>query len=403
MVFGGSAAGKGEGVHTFGLTQFVKNVAAYTFGGPESAGSLPTRLGPGPHVVSSLPAPDRSPKAASLEYSIFADRPAHGGAGIGALPERLLKATPASGKPCPDEICFGRELVGWSASLRECTRNVRIGLIDTSFDIAHPTFKRLKAVRKEFLDDVTPSEDDWHGTAILSLLAGDPESGTPGLVPDATFLLATAFKSDEAGNASADTGRLLEALEWLDKLDVDVVNMSFAGPQDPAIAQAIAEMSLKGVVFVAAAGNMGPTAPPSYPAAYPHVIAVTAVNRNGESYRNANRGAYVDIAAPGVEVLTALPEGKQGFQTGTSFAAPFVTAIMAARVSNGIIEAAEQHILEQIAVRDLGAPGRDSIYGVGLAMAPKKCPLNTDMVAQAPNAGARAKRSKLGRASNVVW
>jgi len=406
MVFGRSAA-RGEGVHTFGLTQFVKNVAAYTFGGPESAGSLPTRLGPekGPHVVSSLPAPDRTHKDASLDHGMFTDRPAHGGTGIGPLPgsDRLLKATPASEKPCSDAICFGRELVGWSDTLRECTRNVRIGLIDTSFDISHPTFKRLRAVRKEFLDDVTPSEDDWHGTAILSLLAGDPESGTPGLVPDATFLLATAFKSDEAGNASADTGRLLEALEWLDKLDVDVVNMSFAGPQDPAIARAIAEMSLKGVVFVAAAGNMGPTAPPSYPAAYPHVIAVTAVNRNGESYRNANRGAYVDIAAPGVEVLTALPKGKQGFQTGTSFAAPFVTAIMAARVSNGIIEGAEQHLLEQIAVRDLGAPGRDPIYGVGLAMAPKKCPLGTDMVAQGQKAGTRAKRGKLTRASSVVW
>lgn len=404
MVIGGLGAGKSEESYTFGLTQFVRNVAAYTFGGADAVGALPM-LGVAersPHFVTSLPSPER--KTANLSYNVISGRAADIGTVVSVLPGGdRLKATPASMKPCPDEICFGRELVGWSKVLRTCTRDVRIGLIDTSFDIGHPAFKKLKAVRKEFLDDVKPSPDDWHGTAILSLLAGDPESGTPGLVPDATFLLATAFKSDAAGNASTDTGRLLEALEWLDKLDVDVVNMSFAGPQDAAIARAIERMSLKGVIFVAAAGNMGPTAPPSYPAAYPHVIAVTAVNRNGESYRNANRGEYIDIAAPGVDILTALPEGRQGYQTGTSFAAPFVTAIMAARVSSGIIEGTEQHLLEQIAVRDLGTPGRDPIYGVGLALAPKRCPHNPAVVAKAPaSTGAWAKRTKLIRSEAVA-
>lgn len=396
MVIGAAAKrDEDEGIYSFGLTRFVRSVAVHTLG----AAATPPRGGAvhGEHFVSSLPPPDRK---ASQGLNIFAGGPGSG-AIIGGLPgsDRLIKATPASLQPCPGDVCFGRELVQWSKALRACARDVRIGVIDTSFDIGHPAFKKLKAVRKEFLDDVEPSDDDWHGTAILSLLAGDPDSGTPGLVPDATFLLATAFRSDAAGNASTDTGRLLEALEWLDKLDVDVVNMSFAGPRDPAVARAIERMSLKGVVFVAAAGNMGPAAGPSYPAAYPHVIAVTAVNRNGESYRNANRGGYIDIAAPGVDILTALPGGKQGFQTGTSFAAPFVTAIVATRISSGIIEGTEQLLLEQIAVRDLGVPGRDPIYGVGLALAPKQCPHNADVVAQAPaTSGAWAKRTKLIRA-----
>lgn len=406
MVDAGSDAD--EGMFAFSLTRLVKTVA---FLGPathSTPAAPPSRSGTqnDTQVVSSLPPIER--KAATNKSYALLPYQTDGGSPISVLPGAdRHKASPASAKPCLSEACFGRELVGWTKSLSKCTRDVRIGLIDTSFDIGHPAFKKLKAVRKEFLDDVKPSADDWHGTAILSLLAGDPDSGTPGLVPDATFLLATAFKSDAAGNASADTARLLEALNWLDWLDADVVNMSFAGPgpQDPAIARAIERMSLKGVVFVAAAGNMGPTAEPSYPAAYPHVIAVTAINRHGESYRNANRGSYIDIAAPGVEILTALPDGKQGYQTGTSFAAPFVTAIIATRISSGIIEGTEQYLLEQLAVRDLGSPGRDAIYGVGLVLAPKQCPQSAKVVARRKtplesSAKAWAARTKLIHANS---
>ncbi len=123
---------------------------------------------------------------------------------------------------------------------------------------------------------------------------------------------------------------LLNALAWLDALDVRLVNMSFSGPPDELLETAIAKMHAKGVVFVAAAGNEGPAAPPSYPAAYPSVIAVTAVGEFCQGYRYANRGSYVDIAAPGVDVWTALPNGMQGYKSGTSFAAPFVTSIIAA-------------------------------------------------------------------------
>lgn len=315
---------------------------------------------------------------------------------VSALPGAERRGVAASAEPCSNDACFGRSLIKWHASLAQCTKDVRIGVIDTSFDLSHPAFKRLRVVRKEFIEGVQASDDDWHGTAILSLLAGDPDSGTPGLVPDATFLLATAFRSDAAGNATTDPERLLEALNWLDQLDVDVVNMSFAGPPDPAIARVIERMSLKGVMFVAAAGNMGPTAPPSYPGAYPHVIAVTAVNRDGENYRSANRGGYIDIAAPGVDILTALPNGKQGLQTGTSFAVPFVTAILATRAASGIVEGTEELLLERIGARDLGAPGRDPVYGVGLALAPAQCQ-GASLVAQTSGAGAKKAKKQQTR------
>ncbi|HEX2842600.1 S8 family serine peptidase [Hyphomicrobium sp.] len=295
-----------------------------------------------------------------------------GAAALPGLDRR--KVAPASSQPCSDNNCFGSHLIKWKEALSPCTKDVRIGVIDTSFDIGHPAFKSVNAIQGEFLDGERPSPYDWHGTAVLSVLAGNPHSGTPGLIPDATFLLATAFRSDAAGNASTDTVRLLAALDWLEQMDVDIVNMSFSGPQDPAFARAIERMSKKGIIFTAAAGNMGPTASPSYPAAYPSVIAVTAVNRNGENYRSANRGTYIDVSAPGVDILTALPDAKQGYRTGTSFAAPFVTAILATRIGEDMpAGGSKSSVLKKLPTYDLGPPGQDPIYGAGLAQAPQQC------------------------------
>jgi hypothetical protein len=291
--------------------------------------------------------------------------------------------SPASSQPCPHNTCFGGELIKWKSTLGSCAKGVRIGIIDTSFDVGHPALEHITVEQGEFLDGKPASPYDWHGTAVLSLLAGDPRSGTPGLVPDATFLLATAFRSDAAGNASTDTVRLIAALAWLEGLDVDIVNMSFSGPRDEAVSRAIARMSEKGIVFIAAAGNGGPIAGPSYPAAYPSVIAVTAVNRNGENYRNANRGTYIDVAAPGVDILTALPDAKQGYRTGTSFAAPFVTAIVATRGAELGGATAKAQLLQQVSTRDLGPPGRDPIYGAGLALAPARCQGGAGAIAKA--------------------
>ncbi len=301
-------------------------------------------------------------------YSIF----------IGALGEAepgrpsSRKPVVASQAPCPQAVCFGERFIDWTGEARACAGAAKIGIIDTSFDTGHPAFANLRFESREFLDGARSSPYDWHGTAVLSVLAGNPTAGTPGLAPGATYYLATAFRSDAAGNASTDTMRLLAALAWLEEQDVDVVNMSFAGPRDPAVAAAIQRLSKKGVVSVAAVGNMGPNAPPSYPAAYPQVIAVTAVNRQGNSYRNANRGPHVDVSAPGVDILTALPRKQQGLKSGTSFAAPFVTAIVATH-GDMAFTGAKSQVLAHVKTRDLGPPGRDPIYGAGLALAPRAC------------------------------
>ena len=161
----------------------------------------------------------------------------------------------------------------------------------------------------------------------MSLLAGNAHSSTPGLVPDATFLVGDAFFTDRNGNAISDTVTMLKAIDWLIEQGVDVANLSFAGPPDEFVHDSIRKLARKGTVILAAAGNEGRDAPPSYPAAYPEVIAVTAVDRNLAAYAYAGRGDHIDVAAPGVEVWTALPNRREGPQTGTSFAVPFVTSV----------------------------------------------------------------------------
>ena len=333
------------------------------------------------HVYRILPAAEAS------------ERPA--GADAAAL------APGATSTPCTWEKCFGPTLIGWTPEHRTCARRVRIGIIDTSFDLTHPAFAGHKFSNGNFLGDGTTSARDWHGTAVLGLLAGDSRGGTPGLVPDADFYLASAFRTDAEGNASADTISVLNALSWLQALDVKLINMSFSGPHDELIEKAIGVMSANGVIFVAAAGNRGPHAPPSYPAAYSDVIAVTAVGRSLQGYRHANSGDYVDAAAPGVEVWTSLPNAREGFRTGTSFAAPFFTGIVATlpTVQSGKMRKAD--VLNQLAFKDLGAPGRDPVYGQGLAKVPEHCS-NPALIARGQNAPQQTSQPKMSVGAPAV-
>ena len=240
--------------------------------------------------------------------------------------------------------------------MRSCAKNVRIGVIDTSIDLDHPAFAGRNIRDRQLPPQRSRARDvNWHGTGVLAVLAGSPNSGTPGLIPDAHFFAADVYHADESGQPVADTASLLRAMEWMRASKVNVVNMSMSGPPDELLQKAIADMSARGVLFVAAAGNGGPDAPPSYPAAYEQVIAVTAVDKNLRGYIHANHGDYIDVAAPGVGIWTALPNVLEGYQSGTSFAAPHVTAILAA-IHGQVQDKSKEGFLKALAIRDLGRP-----------------------------------------------
>ncbi len=288
-------------------------------------------------------------------------------------PDPAAGAAGTDGKPCDDDHCYGRSVMGWSNALGACARRIPVGVIDTAADTSHPALRSNRHIEvKRLAAGTSPAGENWHGTGILALLAGKPGTSTPGLIPETPIFLADVFFGDSKGAPTTDTVGLLEALEWLHEKKVKIVNMSLAGPPDDLVESAIERMAKAGVVFVAAAGNNGPGSEPSYPAAYKPVIAVTAVDRKLNGYRYANQGDYIDLAAPGVSVWTALPGGKTGYHSGTSFAVPYVTSVVAAAYDR-LAEKAKPAILDQLTILDLGEPGPDQIFGRGLVMAPQDC------------------------------
>jgi len=151
-----------------------------------------------------------------------------------------------------------------------------------------------------------------------------------------------------------------------------VVNISFAGPSDPRLREALARANAKGMVLVAAAGNAGPSSPPLYPAADPNVIAVTATNADDRLFAGANRGNYISVAAPGVDILAPAPDGAHQFTTGTSVAAAEVSGIVALLLQrNPSLTPAEVRKILMDTAKDLGPKGRDREFGAGLVNALK--------------------------------
>jgi hypothetical protein len=291
-------------------------------------------------------------------------------------------ARPTGG--CTPDRCYGAPVIGWQGDLGVCARDLKIGVIDTGIDGSHPALNHDPG--RISYGVIGPEKrapgNDLHGTGVLALLAGDPKSSTPGLVPRAKFFVADIFFADEKGLPVSTTMHLLEALDWMDRMQVQIINLSLSGPSDDLVKTAIAKMSRTravdgvtrpGAIFIAAAGNGGPGAAPSYPAAYAEVVAVTAVGKDLRSYRRANQGDYIDIAAPGIDIWTALPDGRQGFQTGTSFATPYVTAVVASIYRSLPRARTKTAVLQRLPFQDLGVPGPDRIYGRGLINAPSSC------------------------------
>ncbi len=260
----------------------------------------------------------------------------------------------------PEGSIAPRNAIGFPADTDGLS--LRIGMIDSGVDTSHPALRGSSIESRTFVSN-DAKLPDYHGTAIASIIAAnDPEYR--GLAPSAEVYAAAVFENDRERGEIASTVSLVRALDWLMSSGVDVVNISLAGPPNRLLEAALARASEQGLMILAAAGNGGPVAKPMYPAAYDAVVAVTAVDAGGQVYRLANRGEYLDLAAPGVSVLHAQAGGGYSASSGTSFAVPFA-ATAAARLRNLDPGADVLELLVKSA-QDLGEPGKDDVYGYGL-------------------------------------
>ncbi|MGE3528740.1 MAG: S8 family serine peptidase, partial [Methyloceanibacter sp.] len=203
---------------------------------------------------------------------------------------------------------------------------VMIAVIDTAIDGTHPELAGAIAGIYDAVGE-GPASPESHGTEIAGILVA--HAALKGVAPEAKLLSVRAFRGGGAEPALSTSFQLLKGIDWAFASGARVMNMSFAGPMDPLLERALKSAAEKGAIFIAAAGNNGPKGGPVYPAAYPEVIAVTATDEKDRLYGKANRGDYVVIAAPGVDIVA--PALKRGYDlsSGTSMAAAHVSGVAA--------------------------------------------------------------------------
>ncbi|HSM42615.1 MAG TPA: S8 family serine peptidase [Afifellaceae bacterium] len=256
---------------------------------------------------------------------------------------------------------------------------VKVAIIDTGIDDAHP---ELNGSVSENFDavDAAPDAPTRHGTAMAGVIAAKVQ--LTGIAPEVDILSARAFAPPkDGGSASGTTFAIIKSLDWAYRSGARVYNLSFAGPKDPVLIRALDALTEYHTIMIGAAGNAGPGKPPAYPAAHPGVIAVTATDQNDGLYTMANRGSYVAVAAPGVDIITTTPGDRYELMSGTSIATAHVTGVVALvleRHPDLKAEAVAQLLAN--ASTDLGPAGIDSEFGAGLVDALKALKSSDEIV-----------------------
>jgi subtilisin family serine protease len=241
--------------------------------------------------------------------------------------------------------------------------NVLVAVIDSGIDISHPEL--AGSIVGVFDTAKEPASAHKHGTAVAGLVAAHGK--LMGAAPAAKILAVHAFDPNSAG-AEGTTFNILKGIDWAAAHGARVINMSFAGPADPAIHRSLEGARKKGIVLVAAAGNAGAKSPPLYPAADPNVIAVSATDTEDKLFEQSNRGPYIAVAAPGAQILVAAPDSSYEVSSGTSYSAAEVSGIVALLLQHrpDLTPDKVRNILQATA-RDLGPKGPDAMFGAGLA------------------------------------
>uniref|UniRef100_UPI003CD071A5 type VII secretion-associated serine protease mycosin n=1 Tax=Streptomyces hawaiiensis TaxID=67305 RepID=UPI003CD071A5 len=263
-------------------------------------------------------------------------------------------------------------------------RGITVAVLDTGVEADHPDLVGNVLPGKDLVRfGAEPGDRAWarHGTAMAGIIAGHGHGpgdadGVIGIAPEAKILPVRVILEDgDPSRAKARSTRgnaLAEGIRWAADHGADVINLSLGDDSasahpEPAEDQAVQYALGKGVVVVASAGNGGEKGDHiSYPAAYPGVIAATAVDRAGTRASFSTRRWYATVSAPGVDVVIADPDHKYYEGWGTSAAAAFVSgaAALVKAAHPGLTPAQIKSLLEDTA-RNAPTGGRDDSRGYG--------------------------------------
>ncbi|HEY9764954.1 MAG TPA: S8 family serine peptidase [Chroococcales cyanobacterium] len=205
--------------------------------------------------------------------------------------------------------------------------SITVAVVDSGVDYNHPDLagKVIKGPDTAN-NDSDPMDDVGHGTHVAGTIAaiGDNKVGVIGIAPKTKILAIKVL----GANGEGDVSTIAEGILKAQQMGARVINLSLGGPQNSSVLQnAIDQVTQKGVMVIAAAGNDGVTTP-DYPASYPNVLAVGATDSSDKKTSFSNYGTYVGIAAPGLNILSSTG-GSYKSMSGTSMACPHVVGAAA--------------------------------------------------------------------------
>lgn len=303
-----------------------------------------------------------------LGVAVVPDRPEQRSTrGPRVEPERWVRVPEPRLAAAPDGPTWGLQALGPGRGLDGS--GVRVAVLDTGVDLAHPALARALAGSTSLVPGEDAQDVQGHGTHCAGTVCGDPSYA---VAPGAALYAAKVLDRDGRGR-EAD---VLAGVEWAVEQGCAVVSMSLSSPGHAGVSgvfeQVAAELLADGVVLVAASGNesdrpRGLVDPVGRPASCPSVVAVGAVGRDLSVAAFSNGGPSLDVVAPGVEVLSAWPGGGTRLLDGTSMATPHVAGVLALLAQDGVAGAAAVARLRAQA-RALDAP--PEAVGAGLAQRP---------------------------------